>query len=29
MASLDEKEEHYLKMDGSYASLKDYLKGFF
>ncbi|MBP7068412.1 MAG: threonine synthase [Methanothrix sp.] len=29
MASLDEKEEHYLMMDGSYASLKDYLKGFF
>ena len=29
MASLDEKEEHYLEMDGSYASLKDYLKGFF
>ncbi|HOE44710.1 threonine synthase [Methanothrix soehngenii] len=29
MASLDEKEEHYLNMDGSYASLKDYLKGFF
>ncbi len=29
MASLDEKEENYLKMDGSYASLKDYLKGFF
>ena len=29
MASLDELEEHYLKMDGSYASLKDYLKGFF
>jgi threonine synthase len=29
MASLDEKEEHYLKIDGSYASLKDYLKGFF
>lgn len=29
MASLDEKEEHYLEMDGSYASLKNYLKGFF
>ena len=29
MASLDEKEENFLKMDGSYASLKDYLKGFF
>jgi len=29
MASLDEKEEHYRKMDGSYSSLKDYLKGFF
>ncbi len=29
MASLDEKEEHYIEMDGSYASLKDYLKGFF
>ena len=29
MASLDEKEEHYLMMDGCYASLKDYLKGFF
>ena len=29
MASLDEKEENYLNMDGSYASLKDYLKGFF
>ena len=29
MASLDELEEHYLRMDGSYASLKDYLKGFF
>lgn len=29
MASLDELEEHYLSMDGSYASLKDYLKGFF
>jgi len=29
MASLDGKEEHYLKMDSSYASLKDYLKGFF
>ncbi len=29
MASLDEKEEHYLNMDGSYASLNDYLKGFF
>ncbi len=29
MASLDEKEENFLNMDGSYASLKDYLKGFF
>lgn len=29
MATLDEKEEDYLRMDGSYASLKDYLKGFF
>jgi len=29
MASLDEKEENFLKMDGSYASLKNYLKGFF
>jgi len=29
MASLDEKEEHYLMMDGCYASLKDYLMGFF
>jgi threonine synthase len=29
MASLDEKEEHYLEMDSSYASLKNYLKGFF
>lgn len=29
MASLDEKEEHYIEMDGSYASLKNYLKGFF
>ncbi|OPX79987.1 MAG: threonine synthase [Methanosaeta sp. PtaB.Bin005] len=29
MASLDEKEENYLEMDGSYASLKNYLKGFF
>lgn len=29
MATLDEKEEDYLRMDGSYASLKNYLKGFF
>src|SRR5690606_20389040 len=29
MASLDELEENYLKMDASYASLIDYPKGFF
>ena len=29
MASLDEKEENYLRMAGGYASLKEYLMEFF